>query len=67
VTVHEVRLLSDSGKSDYVLAGEGVTFSCLFILDPKEYIISVIWQKDKEQVKNLTSIMMCISASSCVR
>lgn len=51
VTVHEVRLLSDSGKSDYVLAGEGVTFSCLFILDPKEVIQSVIWLKDKEQVK----------------
>lgn len=50
VTVHEVRLLSDAGKSDYVLAGEGVTLSCLFILDPKEVIQSVIWLKDKEQV-----------------
>ncbi|KAI1280405.1 hypothetical protein HDE_13378 [Halotydeus destructor] len=50
VTVHEVRILSDSGKSDYVLTGEGVVFSCLFVIDPDEVIQSVIWEKDKEQV-----------------
>lgn len=51
VTVHEVRLLSDNGKSDYVLVGEGVIFSCLFMLDPDEVIQSVVWEKDKEQVR----------------
>ena len=50
VTVHEVRILSDSGKSDFVIAGEGVTLSCLFMLDPGEVLESVVWEKDKEQV-----------------
>ena len=50
VTVHEVRFLTDSGKTDFAIAGEGVTFSCLFVLDPRETIQSVIWYKDKERV-----------------
>lgn len=50
VTVHEVKLLTDSGKSDYAQVGEGVIFSCLYILDPGETILSIVWEKDKEQV-----------------
>ena len=46
VTVHEVKLLSDSGKSDYVLSGEGVTLSCLFLIDPAEEVISLEWIRD---------------------
>lgn len=50
VTVHEVRLLSDSGKSDYALVGEGFALNCLFMLEPDEVIHSVIWKKDGTQV-----------------
>lgn len=53
VTVHEVKLLTDSGKSDYAQVGEGVIFSCLYILDPDEVILSIVWEKDKEQVSPL--------------
>lgn len=53
VTVHEVKLLTDSGKSDYAQVGEGVIFSCLYILDPDESILSIVWEKDKEQVSTV--------------
>lgn len=51
-----MRILSDSGKSDFVIAGEGVTLSCLFMLDPGEELESVVWEKDKEQV----SLLQCL-------
>lgn len=50
--MHEVRLLSDSGKSDYALVGEGFALSCLFMLDPDEVIHSVIWKKDGTPVSS---------------
>lgn len=70
VTVHEVKLLTDSGKSDYAQVGEGVIFSCLYILDPDEAILSIVWEKDKEQVSteyysSLISSSLSLSFSLC--
>ncbi|RWS30585.1 hypothetical protein B4U80_09486, partial [Leptotrombidium deliense] len=48
VTVTEVRILSDSGRTDYVLAGEGVTLSCLYLLQKEETVRHIVWEKDDE-------------------
>jgi hypothetical protein len=49
VTVHEVRVLSDSGRTnDYVSAGEGVTLSCLFLRDASEVLDQILWTRALE-------------------
>lgn len=46
VAVTEVRLLSNSNKSKYVLHGEGATLTCHFVLETYESVSEVEWEKD---------------------
>ncbi|XP_049525258.1 uncharacterized protein LOC119455782 isoform X4 [Dermacentor silvarum] len=50
VVVTEVRLLSDSNKTQYVLQGEGATLLCFFVLSPGEDLRRVLWFKDGAEV-----------------
>ncbi|XP_077523405.1 uncharacterized protein LOC144134348 [Amblyomma americanum] len=50
VVVTEVRLLSDSNKTQYVLQGEGATLLCFFVLSPTEDLRRVLWFKDGAEV-----------------
>ncbi|KAH9368906.1 hypothetical protein HPB48_004405 [Haemaphysalis longicornis] len=50
VVVTEVRLLSDSNKTQYVLQGEGATLLCFFVLSPSEELRRVLWFKDGAEV-----------------
>ncbi|CAN7998298.1 unnamed protein product, partial [Ixodes hexagonus] len=50
VVVTEVRLLSDSNKTQYVLQGEGATLLCFFVLSPREDLRRVLWFKDGAEV-----------------
>lgn len=50
VVVTEVRLLSDSNKTQYVLQGEGATLLCFFVLSPREELRRVLWFKDGAEV-----------------
>ncbi|XP_077483373.1 uncharacterized protein LOC144093656 [Amblyomma americanum] len=50
VVVTEVRLMSDSNKTQYVLQGEGATLLCFFVLSPREELRRVLWFKDGAEV-----------------
>ncbi|XP_075547487.1 uncharacterized protein LOC142581936 [Dermacentor variabilis] len=50
IVVTEVRLLSDSNKTQYVLQGEGATLLCFFVLSPGEDLRRVLWFKDGAEV-----------------
>lgn len=50
VTVTEVKLVSDSGKTDFVIAGEGATLHCMYIIEEGEEVQQVRWEKDGKMV-----------------
>ncbi|XP_064471571.1 uncharacterized protein LOC135385896 isoform X2 [Ornithodoros turicata] len=50
VVVTEVRLLSDSNKTQYVVQGEGAQLLCFFLLSPREDLRRVLWYKDGAEV-----------------